>query len=264
MSYAERAAHEDCGAGATRRCVRSSSRSSAPRPRRSWSARCPPARHGASATSSRTSPASPRTSTAAISVPGIPTRGPRGRSIGSAPGRSSDVVAAWDHEAPTFEDGLRLFGYQVGNHFVGDLLHPPDRRAGRARPPGRPRRHRDVDRARLVPRLARRRTSPTRTSARSRSRPAPETRVVGPGDVAAERHRRAVRDAARLRGPPHHRRDRGLPMVRATSTRSSAGSAATRRPPRRRRRRLDARHPGARLRRSARGSTTRRGGPDRP
>ena len=33
-----------------------------------------------------------------------------------------DVIRAWDREAPTFEDGLRLFGYQVGNHFVGDLF----------------------------------------------------------------------------------------------------------------------------------------------
>ena len=36
-------------------------------------------------------------------------------------GTIEDIIAAWDHEAPTFEDGLRLFGYQVGNHFVGDL-----------------------------------------------------------------------------------------------------------------------------------------------
>ena len=26
-------------------------------------------------------------------------------------------------EAATFEDGLRLMGYEVGSHFVGDLLH---------------------------------------------------------------------------------------------------------------------------------------------
>lgn len=33
-----------------------------------------------------------------------------------------DVISMWDREAPAFEDGLRLFGYQVGNHFVGDLF----------------------------------------------------------------------------------------------------------------------------------------------
>ena len=33
-----------------------------------------------------------------------------------------EVIRAWDREAPAFEDGLRLFGYQVGNHFVGDLF----------------------------------------------------------------------------------------------------------------------------------------------
>jgi uncharacterized protein (TIGR03083 family) len=33
-----------------------------------------------------------------------------------------DVVAEWDREAPTFEDGLRLFGYAFGAHYLGDLL----------------------------------------------------------------------------------------------------------------------------------------------
>ncbi len=32
------------------------------------------------------------------------------------------VIAEWDLEAPIFADGLRLFGYSVGSHFVGDLL----------------------------------------------------------------------------------------------------------------------------------------------
>ena len=32
------------------------------------------------------------------------------------------ATGAWDRDAPAFEDGLRLFGYQVGNHFVGDLF----------------------------------------------------------------------------------------------------------------------------------------------
>jgi len=33
-----------------------------------------------------------------------------------------DLEAEWDHEAPRFEEGLRVFGYEVGSHFVGDLL----------------------------------------------------------------------------------------------------------------------------------------------
>ena len=38
--------------------------------------------------------------------------------------------AEWDREAPAFEDGLRLFGYSVGAHFVGDLhAHVQDVRA---------------------------------------------------------------------------------------------------------------------------------------
>lgn len=38
-------------------------------------------------------------------------------------GRSVDELAAeWDAEAPVFEDGLRLFGYELGSHFLGDLL----------------------------------------------------------------------------------------------------------------------------------------------
>ncbi len=31
------------------------------------------------------------------------------------------VIAEWDAEASTFEHGLRLFGYPLGSHFVGDL-----------------------------------------------------------------------------------------------------------------------------------------------
>jgi uncharacterized protein (TIGR03083 family) len=53
-------------------------------------------------------------------------------------GTIDDVVAAWDQEAPTFEDGLRLFGYQVGHHFVGDLfIHLADVRAALGRPADR-------------------------------------------------------------------------------------------------------------------------------
>jgi hypothetical protein len=33
----------------------------------------------------------------------------------------ADIVAEWDREAPVFEDGLRLFGYEEGSHFVADL-----------------------------------------------------------------------------------------------------------------------------------------------
>ncbi len=33
-----------------------------------------------------------------------------------------DLAAEWDAEAPGFEDGLRLFGYEMGSHFLGDLL----------------------------------------------------------------------------------------------------------------------------------------------
>ncbi|HKE75106.1 MAG TPA: maleylpyruvate isomerase N-terminal domain-containing protein [Acidimicrobiales bacterium] len=33
-----------------------------------------------------------------------------------------DLEVEWDHEAPRFEEGLRLLGYGVGSHFVGDLL----------------------------------------------------------------------------------------------------------------------------------------------
>ena len=31
------------------------------------------------------------------------------------------VIAEWDREAPAFEEGLRLFGYELGSHFVADL-----------------------------------------------------------------------------------------------------------------------------------------------
>ena len=34
----------------------------------------------------------------------------------------SALCAEWDREAPRFEDGLRLFGYDLGSHYVGDLL----------------------------------------------------------------------------------------------------------------------------------------------
>lgn len=34
-----------------------------------------------------------------------------------------DLDVEWQHEAVIFEEGLRLMGYEVGSHFVGDLLH---------------------------------------------------------------------------------------------------------------------------------------------
>lgn len=49
----------------------------------------------------------------------------------------ADLAAEWDREAPTFEEGLRLFGYEIGSHYVGDLLqHSGDVRhaLNRARP----------------------------------------------------------------------------------------------------------------------------------
>ncbi len=33
-----------------------------------------------------------------------------------------ELAAEWDREAPQFEEGLRLLGYEIGSHFVGDLL----------------------------------------------------------------------------------------------------------------------------------------------
>lgn len=33
----------------------------------------------------------------------------------------ADIVGEWTREAPAFEDGLRLFGYEEGRHFVADL-----------------------------------------------------------------------------------------------------------------------------------------------
>ena len=38
----------------------------------------------------------------------------RGRSV-------ADLAAEWERESVTFEAGLRLFGYELGSHYVGDL-----------------------------------------------------------------------------------------------------------------------------------------------
>jgi len=34
----------------------------------------------------------------------------------------ADVAAEWAAESATFEDGLRMLGYEMGSHFLGDLL----------------------------------------------------------------------------------------------------------------------------------------------
>jgi hypothetical protein len=45
------------------------------------------------------------------------------RQIDERRDRSVDELAAeWDREAPTFTDGLRVFGYGFGAHYLGDLL----------------------------------------------------------------------------------------------------------------------------------------------
>jgi len=50
----------------------------------------------------------------------------------------ADVIAEWDREGPTFEDGLRRFGYSMGAHFVGDLFtHYQDVRAALGLPADR-------------------------------------------------------------------------------------------------------------------------------
>ena len=54
--------------------------------------------------------------------------------VASRRGRSVEELAEeWDDEAVAFEDGLRLFGYEPGSHFVGDLLqHSSDVRSALA------------------------------------------------------------------------------------------------------------------------------------
>lgn len=47
-----------------------------------------------------------------------------------------DILAEWSREAPTFEEGLRLFGYEEGSHFVADLhAHHQDIRGAIGLPP---------------------------------------------------------------------------------------------------------------------------------
>jgi uncharacterized protein (TIGR03083 family) len=46
-----------------------------------------------------------------------------------------DLAREWDVEAPRFEGGLRLLGYEVGSHYVADLAqHDTDVRAALGRP----------------------------------------------------------------------------------------------------------------------------------
>jgi uncharacterized protein (TIGR03083 family) len=33
-----------------------------------------------------------------------------------------EVAAEWDHESVTFEEGLRVLGYAIGSHYIGDYL----------------------------------------------------------------------------------------------------------------------------------------------
>jgi hypothetical protein len=41
-----------------------------------------------------------------------------------------DLASEWDREAARFEEGLQLFGYELGSHYVGDLFnHAQDVRA---------------------------------------------------------------------------------------------------------------------------------------
>jgi len=48
----------------------------------------------------------------------------------------ADVVAEWEREAPRFADGLRMFGYEMGSHFLADLLvHLHDAQATLGRAP---------------------------------------------------------------------------------------------------------------------------------
>jgi len=59
--------------------------------------------------------------------------------VGARRDRSIDELATeWDEEAPTFEAGLRLFGYGFGAHYLGDLLqHVGDVETALGRPPAR-------------------------------------------------------------------------------------------------------------------------------
>jgi len=59
------------------------------------------------------------------------------RVLAARHGRSvEELIGEWDREAPTFEEGLRLFGYEFGSHFFADLLvHVHDVQATLGLPP---------------------------------------------------------------------------------------------------------------------------------
>jgi uncharacterized protein (TIGR03083 family) len=94
------------------------------------------------------------------------------------------TIAAWDREAPTFTHGLVAMGYGIGSHFVGDLfVHVTDVHTTLDRP---------IDRTgpavwialdfyldSLAEDLADAHVGALAVET------APETRIVGPGDVAA-------------------------------------------------------------------------------
>ncbi len=184
MSYAERAAHEDCGARyeTLRRSFIALARTATPEELE------------------RTVPASPswRVRDVLAHVAGLTedlNRGDLGPGDPEAwtarqvdrfrAGTVEDVVTVWDHEAPTFEDGLRLFGYQVGNHFVGDLfIHLTDVQVALGRP---------VDRDGTAMWIALDWYLDSLGDSLSDAHVGAlavetgiETRVVGPGDVAAD------------------------------------------------------------------------------
>ena len=48
----------------------------------------------------------------------------------------AELEREWEREAPTFEHGLRLLGYEIGSHYIGDLLqHSQDIREALGVPP---------------------------------------------------------------------------------------------------------------------------------
>ncbi len=136
----------------------------------------------------------------------------------------------WDREAPTFERGLRELGYEIGSHYVADLLiHLVDVRAALDLPiePGRDRWCGSRSTSTSRPWTT---TSPTRTWARLAV--GDRTRDAGRGTRRRrrERHGGAVRDPAGLRGATHRRRHRGLRVVGRRRRVHRVGSAGTRRP----------------------------------
>jgi uncharacterized protein (TIGR03083 family) len=94
------------------------------------------------------------------------------------------TIAAWDRDAPTFERGLVELGYEIGSHFVGDLLmHLTDVRATLGHPIDR-----DEPAVWIALDFYLDSLGEDLTDAHVGAiafETGPETRVVGPGDVAA-------------------------------------------------------------------------------